>query len=80
MPTTHPGILQKSAQIVENKRSEREKEWQERPRGGKLLRTKGKWRVASDEWRDREPRSPHPGGFCMDVKIKELWEKGFVRI
>src|SRR5713101_7437436 len=30
--------------------------------------------------RDGEGGPPHPRGFCIDVKRKGVWEKGFVRV
>jgi hypothetical protein len=67
--------------MTENKGPECGKEDKESARGGKLMKVKGKWRVASDEWRDRAKRIPQqPPGVCMDVNVKELREKGFVRI
>jgi hypothetical protein len=55
------------------------------------MKRKGKWRVASDEWRDKAQKIPHPGGLygcetkrvagkgiCNDMKTKgeEKWLAG----
>jgi hypothetical protein len=64
------------------------KRGQERKRGGKLMKIKGKWRVASDEWRDKAQKPPTPEvlygcetkrvagkGICNGMKTKgeEKW-------
>ncbi len=88
MTHPHPRVFwQKRLQATENKGSVPAKESKERKRGGKLKKIKGKWRVAGKSATQRALRSEHrgrrgvtPRGFCMDVKIRELREKGFVRI
>jgi hypothetical protein len=74
--------------MTENKGPECGKEDKESARGGKLMKVKGKWRVASDEWRDRAKRIPQqpPGGLygceckrvagkgiCKNMKTKGQW-------
>jgi hypothetical protein len=83
----HPRVFcKKSLQTAENKGRRLGKEDKERQRVRKLLKIKGKWRVASDEWRDTA-RAPHTGGnadgcekkgvagkgICKNMKTKEQW-------
>jgi len=39
-----------------------------RHRGGKLMKRKGKWRVTSDEWRDRARRADEKIGFATEAR------------
>jgi hypothetical protein len=55
-----PCFPQKRLQVAENKRGECKKERQERTRGGKLMKIKGKWRVASGDMEPAEIPAP-PG-------------------
>jgi hypothetical protein len=76
-------FLEKRLQAVENKGREREKEGKEIPTGGKVLRRLDlpqRHRDTEVEKLLEERRRVTPPGFCMDVQVKELREKGFVSL
>ena len=83
-PVPHPRVfLEKRLQTIENKGNECGKECKETTKRPQALERDGF--ATAEQSAQRKPWSfgfltPHPRGFCMDVKKKGLREKGFVRV
>jgi len=76
----HPRVFcGKRLQTIENKGRECRKERKETEKRLQEHESNGFAREAQSWEGDWRLVPPHPRGFCMDVKTRELREKGFVR-